>query len=494
MFGRAVTPSAHNQVAMETIPESAQTVKVALKVRLEPTLAQRRYMIGCAGAARFAFNFALNHINRNSRRWQAQRDAGVEPRERSKPLTLVDLTKVWSSERDQAAPWSNEYPSKVYLFAFRDAVAANRNFLSGRARFPRFKAKHSRVSSFTLCDTIHLRARGLQLTRFGMVRVSAPDERQAQLRRLIRRGLARITSVRVTYYDGHWWAAIAVERAVTSTQMRRVVPPGPVVGTDFGLAVLAVTATSDAEVMGIEAGRRQYQHCLAKTRRLSRQVSRRKRNSKRRTKAVRRLARHHAQLRRRRSDDLHRLSKTLATSHPVVVIEDLNVKGIARSCRLGRATHDRGLGELRRQLTYKAKRTGCRLIVADRFYPSTKTCARCRAVRAKLALGVRIWRCEHCGAVHDRDVCAAANLAAWGEAVLVTEVMATLCGHVNPAGYPDRPGPSATRPRARGTRVESPKGSHARGDGSAGQPNHSDGGTTLGEAGSSQQLVCTQAL
>jgi putative transposase len=191
---------------------------------------------------------------------------------------------------------------------------------------------------------------------------------------------------------------------------------------------------------------------------------------------------------RRRSADMHKLTKELASAYLAVCVEDLCVRGIAMSPRLGTATLDQALGELRRQLTYKAERYGSSVIVADRFYPSTKTCARCRAVKAKLPLSVRTYRCEHCGSVLDRDVNAAANLALWGEAVLVTEAMAALCGHDIRSGDPDRPGPSATRPRVKGSKAAT---SHARGEESAGQVDCPPGEPDLCEAGSSRQLVCT---
>ncbi len=455
-----------------------------LRIRLEPTLAQRRSMSRCAGASRFAFNWAISHVAANAAMWRTERDCGVESSQRTKPFTLVDLTKLWSLERSSVAPWWGDHPSKVYLFAFRDAVAASRNFLGSRARFPRFKAKHRTPRAFTLCDCIHLRPGELQITRIGKVKISAPDEHQAALRRLIRRGRARITSVRVTYYDGHWWASLAIERQIV--RRPSPAPAGTVVGVDLGLHTLAVVCGSDAAQAWVEEGGRHARTELARTRRFGRAVSRRKQGSRRHRQAQRALARAHARTRRRRADDLHRLSKKLVTENAIVVVEDLAVKGISRSLRLGAATLDQGLGELRRQLTYKAKRAGCRIIVADRFYASSKTCARCRAVRAKLPLHMRTYRCDRCGTICDRDVNAAANLAAYGEAVLVTEAMARLMGQGTSVGDPDRPGPSASRPRIRGQK------SHARREGSAGQLDLPSGGTALCEAGSSQQLVCAK--
>jgi putative transposase len=459
--------------------DQARLKNAALVVRLEPGLRQRRFFSGAAGARRFAHNWAIAKIQENSVVWRAERDAGVDPKLRTRPLSLVTLGALWRAERDAVAPWYSQYPSELYNFAFRDAVAAQRNFLAGRARPPRFKKRSSTPPAFSVCFTVNLAPGVVTLSRIGGVRISASDSHQARLRRNIRRGRARITSARIYSRAGHWCCALAVEEEARAQQPSPLI--GPSVGVDLGLATRAVVASSEGTPRHIVAGARHYRANLTKTRRLSRVVSRRQRGSRRHREAQRRLRAHQATISRRRADDTHQLTKMLASTYPLVCVEDLGVKAIAMSPRFGRAMLDQALGGLRRQLTYKAERYGSRLVVADRFFASTKTCACCGAVKAKLPLSVRTYRCECCGSVLDRDLNAAANLAAWGEAVLVTEAMAALCGHVTQAGDPDRPGPSATRPRVRG--------SHARKEGSADQPDSPAGGTALVEAGSSQQFV-----
>jgi putative transposase len=118
----------------------------------------------------------------------------------------------------------------------------------------------------------------------------------------------------------------------------------------------------------------------------------------------------------------------------VVVVEDLAVANLLRNHHLAAAISDQGWAELRRQLEYKTQRHGGRLVVADRFYPSTKTCARCGAVKTKLTLAVRTYKCGTCGLVIDRDVNAAANLAAWGERHLAASVSASQVGGRHPGG------------------------------------------------------------
>jgi putative transposase len=109
---------------------------------------------------------------------------------------------------------------------------------------------------------------------------------------------------------------------------------------------------------------------------------------------------------------LHPITTSLAGAFDVVAVEDLNVKGMANKKRhLGRRLADASLGEVRRQLNYKATDHGHRLVAVDRYYPSSKTCSACGTAKATLPLSERVFRCDHCGYVADRDVNAARNIA-----------------------------------------------------------------------------------
>jgi putative transposase len=139
-----------------------------------------------------------------------------------------------------------------------------------------------------------------------------------------------------------------------------------------------------------------------------------------------------------RRDGLHKISTMLAGRYGTVVVEDLNVAGMLKNRRLSRAMADLGLAELRRQLAYKTTWAGGRLVLADRFYPSSKTCSRCQTVKTKLSLGTRIFTCTDCGLVLDRDLNAARNLAA------LAATVAQSCGETpNARRGAVRPGPRA---------------------------------------------------
>jgi putative transposase len=203
------------------------------------------------------------------------------------------------------------------------------------------------------------------------------------------------------------------------------------VGVDAGVRDLLVVAAPDgAEVARVPAPR-SLAAAQARLRAVQRRAARQdgpdrrtgRRGSKRWARTAGRVARIHARAADLRRDALHQATTRLAQHHDVIVIEDLNVAamtrrkpGAGRGGRgLNRALADAGLGELRRQLGYKTGWHGSRLVIAGRWYPSSKTCSACGAVKAKLALADRTYQCDHCGAVLDRDLNAAINLARLSE-------------------------------------------------------------------------------
>jgi putative transposase len=201
-------------------------------------------------------------------------------------------------------------------------------------------------------------------------------------------------------------------------------PVGSVVGVDVGIRHLAVLSTGQ-----VIPNPHPLDHAQRRLRRLNRQLARRRGprapDGARRAPSAgwqqtrRRLARAHARVACMRRDGLHKLTTELATSNDVIVVEDLNVAGMVRNRRLARVILDAGWGELRRQLGYKTAWAGTRLVRANTFFPSSKTCSACGTVTGKLPLSVRLFHCEACGIRIDRDLNAACNLVA-----LVREVVA----------------------------------------------------------------------
>jgi putative transposase len=190
--------------------------------------------------------------------------------------------------------------------------------------------------------------------------------------------------------------------------------PGSAVGVDLGVKSLAVLSTGETvpNPKHLELAQREL-------RRLQRQASRRigpdrrtkRKPSNRWRKTQARIAKLHALIANARRDGLHKLTTRLAGTVGTIVLEDLHVAGMLKNRRLARHVAGVGLGELRRQVDYKTRWRGTRLVVADRWYPSSKTCSDCGAVKTKLPLRARVFHCDQCGLVLDRDLNAARNLA-----------------------------------------------------------------------------------
>lgn len=435
-------------------------------IRLDPNNAQASYMAGCAGAYRKAYNFAVEKLKAHSDDFSYLRGMGVPRDALPTAPSARDLQDRWHGEKDSHAPWHSQYPSKTYLFALQAAHRAWRRWLTHKGGFPRFQTCYG-PKKFKVCESIRLEARHLALPKMGLVKIYRPDAAQARVRRLLRRGKARVVSASVRRSpSGVWTAALTLE--VERARAPREVAPDradgalwpAVVGADLGVKTRVVAANPNgvlvAEARGVNALRNAAVKLRRDQRKLSRQdrvygesigaVSARRSPSRRREKSRLRIARVHARVANSRRTVTHQLTAQLARLDAYVVVEDLAVKGMARKGGarkkgLNRAIHDAALAEIRRQLTYKLP--AGRLLTADRWFPSSKTCSKCEGKNQTLTLADRFWTCTRCNTFHDRDVNAATNLAVWGKRQLDAAGIQT--------GDRDWPGPSeGESPHARG--------------------------------------------
>jgi putative transposase len=245
-----------------------------------------------------------------------------------------------------------------------------------------------------------------------------------------------LAHVKAAMEGGRWFVAFTCQ----IDRREPVSVAGGVVGVDLGVKELAVLSTGETV-----AGPTHHRTALRKLRRLNKILSRRvgprtpnggrREPSARWRKAKAALGKAYARVANQRRDGLHKLTSRLASGFGTIVVEDLNVAGMVKNRRLARAVSDVGMAEVRRQLAYKTEWNGGTLVVADRWYPSSKRCSGCGAVKAKLALSERTYACTGCGLVLDRDVNAAFNLAA------LTADVAQSCGEtVNARGGAVSPG------------------------------------------------------
>jgi putative transposase len=287
--------------------------------------------------------------------------------------------------------------------ALRDFDKAFSNFYLGLKTgksigFPRFKKKGVH-DSFRLYGSIRFIGRLIQLPRLGRIRIKEKREHYFN---------GRILSATITRKADKWFVSVTVEMEIADHEPVY----GSPIGVDLGVKILATL--SDGTTF---RNRRSLERRLRKLRRLSKSLSRKKKGSRNKKKARLRLAKLHLKISNIRQDTLHKLTTHLAKNHSRIVIEKLCVSGMLKNRKLSRAIADVGFYEFRRQLKYKCEWYGSKLIVAPRFYPSSKRCSGCGHVKKDLKLSERVYVCEECGLEIDRDLNAANNLvaASWTE-------------------------------------------------------------------------------
>src|ERR1035441_3839693 len=397
----------------------------AYRFALDPSPAQERALRSHAGAARFAWNWGLA---RCQERYEAE----------GRWYSAIDLHKLWNAVKntDPALAWWGENSKCAYQEAFRDLDRALRDFTRSRkgerkgrrVGFPRFKKRGKCRDSFRLSTGV-MRCAGSTVTlpRLGTVRTHEPT-------RKLDNGTARILSATVSRTAQRWFVSFTVEvdRAVPGRHARL----GSAIGVDLGVKTL-LTGVDDRGHVVTVAGPKALRSSLRRLRRASRAHSRKERGSASRRKSAARLARIHARAASVRSDALHHATTDLATRYETVVAEDLNVAGMTRNHKLARAICDQGFGQARRMLGYKTTWHGGQLIIASRWFPSSRTCSGCGTVKTKLGLSERTYTCPSCGLTLDRDINAAANL---------THLAASGAESQNACGGCARPGTAGQRP------------------------------------------------
>ncbi len=356
---------------------------LAHKIALDPNNAQATHFARAAGTARFAYNWALDE-------WQRQYAAHKEDPSRPKPSQMALRRQLNAIKRDQY-PWMLEVTKNAPQMAIIQLGQAFQNFFAGRARYPqrRKKGVHDR---FTLTnDQFSVEGSRIRIPNLGLVRM-----------RESLRFTGKIMSATVSRVADRWFVSLTVE---ARDPPARPAENQGAVGVDLGLSALATLSTGE-----VVTGPKPHTALLGRLRRLSRSLSRKRKGSNNRNKARARLARLHARIGNIRGDALHKLTSDLARRFHTVGIEDLNVRGMMANRHLARSIADMSFFEFRRQLEYKATWRGGEVVVAGRWFASSKTCSHCGYKLEALPLSTRCWACPACGQGHDRDVNAAINL------------------------------------------------------------------------------------
>ena len=415
------------------------------KTELDPTVKQHRLLCQCAGAARFAYNYGL------ARKQEVYKETGQR-------ITAIDLQKELTARKRSDLSWLKPLSKWIVQNALRDLDVAYDHFFrrvrekkAGRKHrtlgFPKFKRKSKGRGSFRLDKPIHVYEDRIQLPKLGTIRLKEHS--------YIPTSGVKILSATVSERAGKWYVSVLVEETVPEP----IQALGQPIGVDLGIKSLAVCSDGRPPLLSPKA----LGTHLKQLRRKQRHLSRCKKGSKNREKARRQVARLHVRIADIREDALHQatsslthaqltpsertgLKTQLATLLPepktkaeqkrnkkqvkrlvhqttkinaplrprVIVLEDLYVEGMKRNRQLARAVSDVGMAEFRRQIMYKTLWNGEELLLADRFYPSTKMCNACGHVKEAMDLSDRTYICEEigCGLVMDRDFHASLNLVA----------------------------------------------------------------------------------
>ncbi len=359
---------------MATAPQGIR----AHRFRLEPTRAQTKTLERAVGARRYVYNWGLA-------RWREYYAA-----EHTSPPRGLLSSEITRLKREGELAWLSDLPSQLPQQALLDLERAFKAFFECRAGYPRFRKKKGTKGSFRIPQRVRVERNRVYLPRIGWIRARVSRDPGSKL------GSATVSRTP----DGLWFVSINERFELPELQHE----PTSVVGVDVGLIDVVVCDTGQ-RVPAPQFARRSTRAVVRAQRRYSRTQA----GSRRRERARHSLARQHRHVSARRQDFLHKLTTEIVRQHDVVVVEDLSLAALART-KLGRSFGDAALGELLRQLQYKALWQGKQTVKVDRFFPSTRRCNACHLLSSPLPLSKRHWECAGCGAVHDRDLNAAQNL------------------------------------------------------------------------------------
>ncbi len=358
----------------------------AYKYRLYPTTEQEIALAKSFGCCRWFWNYTLNLCQ------ETYKATG-------KGLTRGYIQGLLPSLKKEYEWLSDAYSQCLQVVAL-NLSRAYQNFFEKRARLPKFKSKHGRQS---ISYPANVKLEGDYLKLPGKVgSVYCVRHRDFE---------GTIKTVTVSKNpDGKYYASILVDDGQNNPEQAT---EGKAIGIDLGLNHFCITSNGSK----YDNPRHLAKH-QRNLKRKQRKHSRKNKGSNNRQKARRKVAKVYSKISRGREDFLHKLSRKIVNENQVIVVENLNVKGMVRNHKLAKAIIDCGWGMFCTMLKYKAEREGKVYQEVDRFFPSSKTCHVCLNQLGSLPLEIRTWTCENCQTTHDRDINAAQNIRDEGLRIL----------------------------------------------------------------------------
>jgi len=399
-----------------TFPVPAGWVARGFRFEVEPTTPEQPARIAQHfGARRRAHNWALEQVKANLDARKA--DPSVPPL----AWDFYQLRKRWNQAKEEVAPWWRACSKEAYASGIADLAAGLRNWSDAKAGrrkgtrvgFPQFKSRRrdrGRVRFSTGAMRLEPDRRHLVLPVIGRLR---SKENTRRLQRLVAKGRARVLSMTLSEHGGRLYVSV---QAIVAHQPRTPSQPDGRCGVDLGIGQeWAVIAHGDGSIERV-AHPAPWQQVQRQQRRVARQVSRRTVGSRGHRHASTKRAVLDRRAANLRSQAIHTFTTRLARRYGTVVVEDLDVAAMGRGMgrrAFRRSVYQAGIGKVRPLLCYKCPREGGALVVADRWFASSKTHHGCGGCKADLRLGDRTWVCPGCGQVVDRNANAALNLRDW---------------------------------------------------------------------------------
>ena len=389
----------------------------SIKVRLNPNNKQFTKLFQYAGCARFAYNWAISREEENHKQG-------------NKFLSDIDLRKEFTQlKKLKEYKWLNEVSNNVTKQAIKDACNAYKNFFKGQSKFPKFKSrKHSPPSFYQDNVKIQFTDTHVKVEAFSMSK-KQNKQKLNWIKLYEKRKIpidCKYLNPRFTYDGLYWYVSVSIEvDDNTDNTDNDITKSNEGIGIDLGIKDLAVC--SDKNTYKNINKTQRVKKLEKKKRRLQRSVSRKYNKNKKGEnycktsniiKREKELLKIIKRLTNIRHNYLHQTTSEIIKRKPsFICIEDLNVSGMMKNKHLSKAVQEQGFYEFKRQIEYKAKWNNIPVIIADRFFPSSKLCSCCGHIKKDLKLSNRIYKCE-CGNIINRDFQASLNLKTYGENVL----------------------------------------------------------------------------
>ena len=383
----------------------------SIKVQLSPNNKQLTKLFQYADCTRFAYNWAIAREQENYKQG-------------NKFLSDNDLRKEFTQLKKQDDhKWLNKISNNVTKQAIKDACNSYKRFFKGLSKYPKFKRKKNSNQSFYQ-DTVKIKFTDTHVKVEGFTMSHKKNKQKLNWIKLCEKGRiptnCKYMNPRFIFDGLHWWLSVSVE-----VDDNNGVPTNEGIGIDLGLKDLAICSDGNTykninktnKVRKMEKRKRKLQRSISRKYNMNKEGERYKKTSNivKREKELLKLTKRLTNIRR---NNLHQITSEIMKRKPsFICIEDLNVSGMMKNKHLSKAIQQQGFYEFRRQIEYKSEWNNIPVVIADRFFPSSKLCSCCGEIKKDLKLSDRIYKCD-CGNIIDRDFQASLNLKRYGENVL----------------------------------------------------------------------------